>query len=68
MPTLKADITLELPANLGDPVVEIALSAGVPISILNEWSEHSLIRDLIRDLVRGGEGRIFNVPKNAVEP
>jgi hypothetical protein len=64
MPTLKADITLEHPANPGDPVVEIALSAGVPISILNGWSEHSLIRDL----VRGGEGRILNVPKNAVEP
>jgi hypothetical protein len=64
MPTLKADITLEHRANLGNPVVEIALSASVPITLLSEWSEHSLIRDLVRD----GEGRILNVPKDAVEP
>ena len=58
MATLREDVTLGHRANTGDPVAEIALAVGDPVTILSGWSEHYLVRD--------DQGRIFNLRKEAV--
>ena len=58
MATLNRALTLRHQANLGEDVVEVAFEAGAEITLLQEWEQHCLVKD--------SEGRLFNVPKDAV--
>ena len=58
MARLNQALTLRHQANLGEDVVEVAFEAGAEVTLLKEWERHCLVKD--------AEGRLFNVPKDAV--
>jgi hypothetical protein len=58
--TLKQDVTLRHQANLGEEISDIELSAGTELTVLQEWEHHYLAKD--------GDGKLFNVRKELVEP
>lgn len=51
--------TLGHRANLGEEVEQVAFEAGQEITILKEWAESYLCKST--------DGRLFNVPKDAIE-
>ena len=60
MATINRSITLRHQANLGEDVQDVEFSQGAEITLLKEWENHCLVKD--------GEGRVFNAPKDAVTP
>jgi hypothetical protein len=46
-------------ANLGEDVEQVAFEAGEEITVLKEWAESCLCKS--------ADGKLFNVPKEAVE-
>jgi hypothetical protein len=60
MATLSQTITLAHQANLGEDVAEVEFSEGTEVTLLKEWEHHYLVKD--------AEGRLFNVPKDALRP
>ena len=58
MATLNQALTLRHQANLGEDVAEVAFEAGTEVTLLQEWEQHCLVKD--------DDGRLFNVPKDAV--
>ncbi len=59
MASFKQDVTLRHQANLGEDVQDVRFEAGATVEVLQEWEKHWLVKD--------GEGRVFNVPKDAIE-
>jgi hypothetical protein len=59
MAKLKQALQLKHQANLSEDVEDVALGAGESVTVLKEWQNHYLVKN--------GEGKLFNVPKSAVE-
>ncbi|MDX1648672.1 MAG: hypothetical protein R3263_02350 [Myxococcota bacterium] len=59
MATITKAITLKHQANLGEEVEEVPFSEGEEVTVLKEWQD--------RVLCKNGDGRLFNVPKDAIE-
>lgn len=59
MATLKHAITLKHQSNLGEDVEDVTFEPGTEVEVLQEWERHWLVKD--------DEGRLFNVPKDAIE-
>lgn len=57
---IKEALTLKHQANLGEEIAEVPFEAGEELTVLQEWERAYLVKD--------GEGRLFNVPKDRVEP
>jgi hypothetical protein len=60
MATIKQATTLKHQANLGEGVEEVAFQAGEEVTVLKEWESHYLVKN--------AQGRLFNVPKDRVDP
>ena len=60
MASLSRAITLKHKPNVGEDVVDVEFDAGTEVTILEKWENHYLVKD--------GEGRVFNAPKDAVTP
>jgi hypothetical protein len=59
MATLKTALTLLHKPNLGEEAQPVDFEAGAQLEVLKEWREHYLCKD--------DEGRVFNVPKQALD-
>jgi hypothetical protein len=59
MARIVSDVTLKHRPNLGEEPKSYAFSAGSEVEILQEWSEHYLVRN--------ADGLVFNVRKECVE-
>lgn len=59
MATIKRSITLKHQANLGEEVEEVSFAEGDEVTVLKEWED--------RLLCKNDEGKLFNIPKEAVE-
>jgi hypothetical protein len=58
MATITKAITLKHQSNLSEDCEEVSFSAGDSVTVLKEWDT--------RFLVKNGDGKLFNVPKDAV--
>jgi hypothetical protein len=58
MATITKAITLKHQPNLSEDCEEVSFSAGDSVTVLKEWDT--------RFLVKNGDGKLFNVPKDAV--
>jgi hypothetical protein len=59
MATITKAITLKHQSNLSEDCEEVSFAAGDSVTVLKEWDT--------RFLVKNGDGKLFNVPKDAVE-
>ncbi len=59
MARIKHDISLGHRPNLGDDVSQVELRAGDEVSVLKVWQDRVLAKD--------AEGRLFNIPSEALE-
>ncbi len=59
MARIAQDISLGHRPNLGDDVAQVELRAGDEVSVLKVWGDQVLARD--------AEGRLFNIPRSALE-
>jgi hypothetical protein len=59
MATITKALTLKHQSNLSEDCEEVSFSAGDSVTVLKEWDT--------RFLVKNGDGKLFNVPKDAVE-
>ncbi|MFQ5701768.1 MAG: hypothetical protein ACE5HU_07995 [Acidobacteriota bacterium] len=60
MASITQDIKLRHAPTKSAPVEPITLTAGTPVTIVKEWKHHYLIKT--------GEGHVFNVRKEFVDP
>ncbi len=56
---IKETCSLNHQASLGDEVAEVTLETGEELTLLQEWE--------ISYLVKTGDGKLFNIPKELVE-
>ena len=59
MARIAQDISLGHRSNLGDDVAQVDFQAGDEVSVLKVWRDRVLARD--------AEGRLFNIPRRALE-
>ena len=59
MATMKREITLEHRPNTGEALQQVHFAAGAKVDVLAEWTEHYLCKD--------AQGRLFNVPREALD-
>lgn len=59
MASLKRALTLKHQSNLSEDVEEVKLDAGDLVTVLKQWSDHVLVKN--------ADGKLFNVPKDAIE-
>lgn len=59
MATITQAITLKHQANLGEEVEEVSFAEGEEVTVLKAWDD--------RVLCKNGEGKLFNVPKDALD-
>ena len=57
---VKQTCSLKHQANLGEEIAEVTLETGEELTLLQEWE--------ISYLVKNGDGKLFNIPKELVEP
>jgi hypothetical protein len=57
---ITANVTLKHQANLGEDVEEVEFSPGDELAVLQEWEGAWL--------AKSGDGKLFNVKKDAAEP
>lgn len=60
MARIKTALTLRHRESLEHEEEEVAFEAGQTLTVLRDWGERCLCRD--------GEGRLFNVPSEFLEP
>ena len=58
MATITRAITLKHQPNLSEDCEEVSFAAGDSVTVLKEWDA--------RFLVKNGDGKLFNVPKDVV--
>jgi hypothetical protein len=58
MASLTKALTLKHQSNLSEDVEEISFSAGDEVTVLKEWDKSYLVKN--------DDGKLFNVPKDAV--
>jgi hypothetical protein len=58
MASLTKALTLKHQSNLSEDVEEISFSAGDEVTVLKEWDRSYLVKN--------DDGKLFNVPKDAV--
>ena len=58
MATITKALTLKHQSNLSEDTEEVSFAAGDSVTVLKEWST--------RFLVKNEDGKLFNVPKDAV--
>ncbi len=56
---VKQTCSLKHQGNLGEEISEVTLETGEELTLLQEWE--------ISYLVKNGEGKLFNIPKELVE-
>ncbi len=59
MASLKKALTLKHQSNLSEDVEEVQFNAGDEVTVLKEWNGHYLCKS--------DDGKLFNIPKEAVE-
>ncbi|MAE94803.1 MAG: hypothetical protein CL910_09100 [Deltaproteobacteria bacterium] len=59
MATIKQTLNLKHQANLGDEIEEFSLGEGDEVTVLKEWADSFLCKNL--------DGLLFNIPKESVE-
>ncbi len=59
MAKLKQALRLKHQPNLSEDVEDVELGAGEDVTVLKEWQEHYLVKN--------SEGKLFTVPKAAIE-
>ena len=59
MARIARDISLGHRANLGDDTAQVEFRAGDEVSVLTVWRDRVLAKD--------AEGRLFNIPRSALE-
>jgi uncharacterized protein YgiM (DUF1202 family) len=59
MASITKTISLKHQSNLSEDVAEVTFNAGDAVTVLKEWGGFYLVKN--------GEGKLFNVPKDAVE-
>jgi hypothetical protein len=58
MASITKPLTLKHQPNLSEDVEDVTFSAGDSITVLKEWDTSFLVKN--------GDGKLFNVPKDAV--
>jgi hypothetical protein len=58
MATITKALTLKHQSNLSEDVEEVSFAAGDEVTVLKEWAAHVLVKN--------DDGKLFNVPKDAV--
>ena len=58
MASITKALTLKHQSNLSEDVEEVAFAAGDDVTILKEWDRSYLVKN--------DDGKLFNVPKDAV--
>jgi hypothetical protein len=58
MAKLTKALTLKHQSNLSEDLEEVSLGAGDTVTVLKEWDGFYLVKN--------GDGKLFNVPKDAV--